>query len=120
MLKTISQLVSEAGQNIRCVKAQTAISERNQNNGLLIDVREPAEYEAKSAQGAINIPRGLLEMKILELEKDAQRPIYLHCATSARAIMSAEQLARIGYKNVVVITCAVDEIQHACENTATD
>lgn len=120
MLKTVPQLLSEARQNIRTLTAQAAVNERSQNNGLLIDVREPGEYEAKSAQGAINIPRGLLEMKMLELEKDAQRPIYLHCASSARAILSAEQLARIGYDNVAVITCAVDEIKHACENTATD
>jgi phage shock protein E len=119
MLKTVPQLVSEAKQHIRCITAQAAVSERSQNNGLLIDVREPAEHIAKPAFGAINIPRGLLEMKILDLEKDAKRPIYLHCATSARAILSAEQLARIGYENVTVITCAMDEIQQACEMTST-
>ncbi|MFT6896077.1 MAG: phage shock protein E [Paraglaciecola sp.] len=119
MLKTVPQLLSEARQHIRCVTAQAAVSERNENNGLLIDVREPAEHITKPAFGAINIPRGLLEMKMLDLEKDASRPIYLHCATSARAILSAEQLARIGYENVSVITCAMDEITQACEMTST-
>ena len=50
-------------------------------------------------------------MKLMEIEKDPARPIYLHCATSARATLSAEQLTRLGYTNVSVITCDVDTIQ---------
>jgi phage shock protein E len=114
MLKTMPELLHDAAQNIRRVTALSASIERSANKGLLIDVREPTEHLAKSAAGAINIPRGLLEMKLMEIEKDPKRPIYLHCATSARAILSAEQLARVGYTNVSVITCNMDEIQNAC------
>lgn len=114
MLKTVPDLIKDVKQNVRCIDAQTAISEISQNNGLLIDVREPAEYIATPANGAINIPRGLLEMKMMELEKDPKRAIYLHCATSARAALGAEQLNRVGYENVSVITCKLDEIQHCC------
>ena len=111
MLKTISELLHEAITNVRCVSADIAAKEIEQNKGLLIDVREPAEHQTKAAVGAINIPRGLLEMKLMEIEKD---PIYLHCATSARAILSAEQLARVGYCHVSVITCDLDKITKAC------
>lgn len=113
MLKTIPELLEQASSNVRKIDAQLAASELDQNHGLLIDVREPAEHSAKPAKGAINIPRGLLEMKLLEIEKDPHRPIYLHCATSARAILSAEQLTRIGFDSVSVITCDVDKIQQA-------
>jgi rhodanese-related sulfurtransferase len=113
MLKTIPELLHEAASNVRCISAELAASERRENKGLLIDVREPAEHLAKGAVGAINIPRGLVEMKLMEIEKDPKRPIYLHCATSARAILAAEQLARVGYDNVSVITCDMDSIQKA-------
>ena len=106
-------LIKQVKQNIRCIDAQTAAAERAQNKGLLIDVREPAEHLAKPAVGAINIPRGLLEMKLMELEQDPNKAIYLHCATSARAALSAEQLKRVGYKNVSVITCNMDDIQRS-------
>ncbi|WP_133471758.1 rhodanese-like domain-containing protein [Paraglaciecola marina] len=111
MLKGIADLIFEVKQNIRCIDAKTAAEERAENSGLLIDVREPAEHQAFPAEGAINIPRGLLEMKMMELEKDPTRAIYLHCATSARAALAAEQLQRVGYENVTVITCKMDEIQ---------
>ena len=81
-----------------------------QNKGLLIDVREPAEHANVAAVGAINIPRGLLEMKLMEIEKDAARPIYLHCASGARATLGAEALTRLGYENVTVITCNATQV----------
>ncbi|MFQ3250365.1 MAG: phage shock protein E [Glaciecola sp.] len=111
MLKTIPELLQEAGKNVRRISAESAQRELDENKGLMIDVREPAEHQSKGAPGAINIPRGLLEMKLMEIEKDPTRPIYLHCATSARATLSAEQLARLGYTNVSVITCDVDTIK---------
>ncbi|MGO4892519.1 rhodanese-like domain-containing protein [Flavobacterium sp. W21_SRS_FM6] len=115
MLLPVGDLIKEVKQNIRCIDAKTATAEREANKGLLIDVREPAEHVAKPAEGAINIPRGLLEMKMMEIEKDPSRAIYLHCATSARAALGAEQLKRVGYENVSVITCGMDEIQRCCQ-----
>ena len=109
-LLTVPELLAKASENVRKIDAKTAQSELSVNSGILVDVREPAEHSTKPANGAINIPRGLLEMKMLELEKSADRPIYLHCATSARATLAAEQLMRIGYNNVSVITCNMDTI----------
>jgi rhodanese-related sulfurtransferase len=103
-------LLQQASENVQLITAKNAAQDMGQNNGLLVDVREPAEHAASPAIGAINIPRGVLEMKMLEIEKDSKRPIYLHCASSLRAILAAEQLGRIGYTKVSVITCKMDEI----------
>ena len=46
----------------------------------------------------------------MEIEKDAARPIYLHCASGARATLGAEALTRVGYENVTVITCDANQI----------
>jgi len=110
MLTSIPDLLKIITPNQRRIDAAQAKLELEQNKGLLIDVREPAEHATNAAVGAINIPRGLLEMKLMEIEKDATRPIYLHCASGARATLGAEALTRIGYKNVSVITCNVNEI----------
>ena len=104
-------LLQQASQNVQFITAKEAAQDISQNKGLLIDVREPAEHAATPAIGAINIPRGVLEMKMLEIEKDPKRPVYLHCASSLRAALAAEQLARIGYENINVISCKIDEVQ---------
>jgi rhodanese-related sulfurtransferase len=110
MLKTLSLLLQQATQNVQLITAKKAATDRRQNKGLLIDVRESAEHVVSPAIGAINIPRGILEIKMLEIEKDPKRPIYLHCASSLRATLAAEQLARVGYTNVSVISCKIDEV----------
>ena len=110
MLKTIPDLIKLASENVKKVDSAQAKAEIAQNNGLLIDVREPAEHAIKNAVGVINIPRGVLEMKLVEIEKDADRPIYLHCATGGRATLAAEQLQRVGYNKVTVISCKADSV----------
>lgn len=110
MLKTIPQLIQEIRPKIHCLSAQEAKQEMSTNGGIMIDVREPSEVAEHPTPNAINIPRGLLEMKVSELHPHAETPIYIHCATGARATLSAEQLMRIGYQQVSVITCDIETI----------
>lgn len=110
MLTPIPALLKTITPNQRHITAEQAKQELDQNKGLLIDVREPAEHATNAASTAVNIPRGVLEMKLMESEKDASRPIYLHCATGARATLSSEALTRVGYENVNVITCNIEKI----------
>jgi len=114
MLKTIPEVISQAKMALTIVSVEEAVKLAEQNNGLIIDVREPSEYAEKSAKGVINIPRGLLEMKMLQMHPDEDLAIFIHCATGARAVFSAEQLKRVGYKNVSVITSSLDDICNAC------
>lgn len=110
MLKSIPQLVQEASANVRKISAAQAQQEMADIEPLFIDVREPVEFQKQAVPGCVNIPRGVLEMQLVEREKDPQRPIYLHCATSGRATFAAEQLARVGYENVTVISCKFADI----------
>jgi rhodanese-related sulfurtransferase len=110
MLTTIPELLSQVKKNITCITAEQALPLIKQKDSLLIDVREPNEVEQQAVIGAINIPRGVLEMKMLNLHPDENKQIVVHCATSARASLAAEQLQRIGYKNVAVISCKIETI----------
>lgn len=105
MLKTVPEIIDAIKPTMRIITAEQAANEMLKNNGLLVDVREPAESVQMSAVNALNIPRGVLEMKMLEIEKNDARAIYLHCASGMRAILAGEQLMRLGYSNVSVINC---------------
>ncbi|QBG37221.1 rhodanese-like domain-containing protein [Litorilituus sediminis] len=110
MLKTIPDIIAQLKPQLTIVPAQQAMDVIKQSNGILVDVREPSEFSQKSASGAVNIPRGLLEMQMLKMHADEDLAIFIHCATGARACLAAEQLQRVGYKNVSVITCSLDDI----------
>ncbi|TMP32679.1 rhodanese-like domain-containing protein [Pseudoalteromonas rubra] len=110
MLTSPQDILKTVRPNQRCITAEQAKAEMAANQGLLIDVREPQEHQEKAASGALNIPRGVLEFQLPTLEKDPGKPLYLHCAAGGRAVFAAEQLTRIGYQNVSVITCKADEV----------
>lgn len=113
MLKSIPSLISVIKDNIVTITARAAFNEIVSNNGVIIDVREPEEVKQGVMKGVPNIPRGVLEMKMLQLYPNAEQLIYIHCASGIRAIFAAEQLQRVGYKNIKAITCNIKDIQAA-------
>ena len=64
MLLTIPERLAAIDPAPRKITAAEAARERAELNGYVIDVREPAEHANSPANGAINITRGVLEMKI--------------------------------------------------------
>jgi rhodanese-related sulfurtransferase len=110
-LKSVQEIVAETKSSIPCVTAEAAGEVREQNSdALFIDVREPGEVEKKRAEGTINIPRGLLEMKITDYTTNPDCPIYVHCGSGGRASLSAAALQRMGFTNVNVIDADCDDI----------
>ena len=110
MLKSIPELIAEARTELRCLEAALAVAEAKERSGVIIDVREPAEVQQSPAPDSVNMPRGILEMKVLEHVLEADIPLYIHCASGVRATLAAEQLQRLGYEQVTVITCPVDQV----------
>jgi rhodanese-related sulfurtransferase len=97
---TALDLVAEAKARITEIDLATAQAARY--GALLLDVREPAEFDGGRIPGAINIPRGLLEFKIGDHPQLAQRDrdILIYCKTSGRAALAALNLQRMGYVGV--------------------
>ena len=113
MLLTLPELIQQAAGKVRRIDAGTAHAEALEGESWFIDVREPPEVAADPIPGSVNFPRGVLEMKMLENCKNPDMPIFIHCATSARATLAAEQLQRLGYTRVSAISCSLDVIRVA-------
>ncbi|MBO9130227.1 rhodanese-like domain-containing protein [Bacillus sp. 165] len=61
----------------------------------IIDVREAAEVATGKIPHAINIPLGLLEFRMHELEKSKEYVVV--CQSGGRSFRAAELLERYGY-----------------------
>ncbi|SEJ22306.1 Rhodanese-related sulfurtransferase [Deinococcus reticulitermitis] len=70
-----------------------------QQGALLVDVREPDEYEAVHAEGAQLMPLSEFEARASELPKD--RPLVMICRSGARSARAGEWLLEQGYSDVV-------------------
>lgn len=69
---------------------------------LLIDVRNPSEFEKGSIPGAINIPVDDLRNHLTEL--DPQQNIYVYCQIGLRGYLASRILLQSGFKNVFNIS----------------
>ncbi|WP_413361895.1 sulfurtransferase TusA family protein [Lysinibacillus sp. 3P01SB] len=67
-------------------------------NGLILDVREAAEYAFGHIPGAKSIPMGELEKRLADLDKEQE--IYVICRTGTRSDLAAQMLAEKGFTNV--------------------
>lgn len=66
----------------------------------LVDVREADEIAQGSPPGAYCLGRGYLELRIEEAVPDLNRPIVAMCNGGVRSLFAAEDLQRLGYRNV--------------------
>jgi len=75
-----------------------SIEEAVKGNGLILDVREAAEFVFGHIPGAQSIPMGELQSRLEELDKDQE--IYVICRTGTRSDLAAQQLAEAGFKEI--------------------
>ena len=75
--------------------------------GLVLDVREAAEYAFGHVPGAKSIPMGELEARLAELDQDQE--IYVICRTGTRSDMAAKVLADKGFKKVYNVLPGMSE-----------
>jgi len=68
---------------------------------LLVDVREDNEWERGHISGAIHMGRGIIERDIEQAVPDHSTQIVLYCGGGYRSALSAENLQKMGYTNVI-------------------
>ena len=96
------KLVDDAKSRIR----QTTPEEvrKKQERGerfVLVDTREDSEWEKGHVTGAIHIGKGVIERDIVRAIPDKGEEIILYCGGGYRSALSADNLQKMGYTNVV-------------------
>jgi len=112
MIIPVSELIAAAKLQCNCMDqiAAKLFFDRHED-AVIIDVREPKEADESKLIDSINIPRGLLEMKITDVCEDPDTPILVHCGTGGRASLSSATLQIMGYSNVHIIDAKFDDIK---------
>jgi len=74
---------------------------RDDQDFVLVDVREKHEWNEGYIPGAVHVPRGHLESKIEEVVPDKSKKVVLYCAGGTRSLMAGNTLQQMGYDDVV-------------------
>ncbi len=70
-----------------------------ENGSLVVDVREPDEYESGHIPGAILVPLSTVLSNTSEFESD--ETVYVVCRSGGRSMQACEVLHEVGVSNVV-------------------
>lgn len=95
-------LVEEAKKNVRECTVREGKSRFDRGEKFqFIDVREDHEFAQDYATGARHIGRGVLERDIETLIPDKDTAIVLYCGGGFRSALAADNLRKMGYRNVM-------------------
>jgi molybdopterin/thiamine biosynthesis adenylyltransferase/rhodanese-related sulfurtransferase len=98
-MATFRDLLAAAKAEIDEIDTETAAT-RIADGAVVLDVREPDEYEEGAIPGAVHIPRGHLESQVEGRLTDKDAPIVAYCAGGVRSAFAARTLGELGYGNV--------------------
>ena len=73
---------------------------------IILDVREPHEYEICRLPGSVLIPLGQLGQRLDELNSDDE--IVVHCKLGGRSAKAVEQMQKAGFTNVKNLVGGID------------
>lgn len=101
-MPSFRELLSSAKSQIAEVSTDEAQSRIAADpNTVVLDVREPDEYEQGALNNVLHIPRGHLEAQIEARIADHDVPIVVYCAGGIRSAFATKTLGELGYNNVV-------------------
>ena len=114
MAQTLAEMVSAARSQAHEISPAEAAQAENQGElDLIVDVREPGEYQESHVRGAINIPRGWLEIRAdpaspaadatLSGDRSARIVVYCTKGPGARSLLAAQTLSNMGYDRIEVL-----------------
>ena len=91
---------TEQVQTIEEIEPFEAAEEIKGGDVVLIDTREPHEYQEAHLEGGKLVPPGLLGDEIAAAAPDKSARTILYCRSGNRSAIAAAQLQKLGYENV--------------------
>lgn len=73
---------------------------RNTPNALLIDVRNPSEYDGGHIPGSINFAMSRVLKEAENEFPDKAQPLFVYCQSGARSARAGKLLELLGYESV--------------------
>jgi rhodanese-related sulfurtransferase len=113
--RSVSELVANTKAQIKTIDMATFKTALDKNDlGLIIDVREPEEYADGHIPGAINIPRGQIELRIwphvgFPDNTNLSKKMTLYCGSGTRCALATKSLQDLGFSNVTAVDMKIED-----------
>ncbi len=102
-MPTFREMLADAKAAVREVDPATAEQEIAAGGTVVLDVREPDEYEQGALPDAVHIPRGTLETSVEGRIPDKTSHVLVYCAGGVRSAFAAQTMQELGYSDVASV-----------------
>ena len=108
-MKTYQQLIEACLESVKEVFPWDLEEQfQSTRKPIILDIREPEEFNEMRIEGSVNIPRGILEQScewdfeetVPDIVKARNEEIILVCRSGNRSILAAFTLWQMGYQDV--------------------
>ncbi len=98
--KEFLEIAEDARSRVKEISVEETL-EKVKNGANLIDVREDNEWNDGYATGATHIGRGVIERDIVGKFPNKNAELILYCGGGYRSALAADNLQKMGYRNVL-------------------
>ena len=96
------KIVDDAKQRVRETTIDEIKSRLDRGDKfVLVDVREESEWQKDHLPGAIHMSKGVIERDIEQKVPNLDAEMVLYCGGGFRSALAADNLQKMGYKNVI-------------------
>jgi len=104
------RLVNDAKSRVK----ETSVDEIKQrldrgDSFMLVDVREDREFVKDHLPGAVHLGKGIIERDIESRVPDPGTELVLYCGGGFRSALAADNLQKMGYRNVISMDGGIRE-----------
>lgn len=85
---------------IKNANAAQTVQLLNREDGVVVDVCEPKEFQSGHVPNAINLPLSTLPNRLRELDKYKNKPVIVACRAGNRSMKGAVMLRKSGFAAV--------------------
>ncbi|XZE20154.1 rhodanese-like domain-containing protein [Pirellulaceae bacterium SH449] len=98
------ELVESIRPHVKECSVHDLMARRNEGKPpVVIDVREESEFADGHIPGAIHLSKGIIERDIEKTIPDFDAEVFLYCGGGFRSALTAYNLQKMGYTNVISV-----------------
>jgi rhodanese-related sulfurtransferase len=100
----IQELFDSALKKFGFVSPLLAVTKMNNGNTVVIDVREPDEFNKGHIDSAVNLPLSKIKEQISSFDAYKNNQVLIVCQDGTRSATTGKIITKAGHKDVFVIT----------------
>jgi len=94
-------VVEDAKSRVKEVNVEETFAALKANaEAVLVDVREESEFAAGHVVGSVHMSKGVIERDVEKNYPNLDTPMYLYCGGGFRSALAADNLQKMGYRQV--------------------